>query len=240
MELKKRLFDTAKIITVFNQKGGCGKTMTTMQLGGLLAWRGYKTLIIDMDKQQTASTWFAVAESRKQAPFPANVISLKSDPEHLLGAVRNFRDDYDFIFIDCPPAIESPIPWSSLLLSHVGIIPISPILDNIWATQQAFVLGDNAKERNPDLQLFYVQSAIRRGNLFEQCKEELAKLPHINEGRITQLGEGMHQRNAYPECQWFGTIIHGLKQNKPAAAVKEMDVLCNALLNVFGVKGKKK
>jgi chromosome partitioning protein len=31
---------TAKIVTVFNQKGGCAKTMTTMQLAGTLGLRG--------------------------------------------------------------------------------------------------------------------------------------------------------------------------------------------------------
>lgn len=239
MKPSKRLFQSAKIIAVYNQKGGCGKTMVSMQLAGLLAWRGYKTLVIDMDKQQTASTWFAMGEAR-ESPFPANVISLKIDTEHLLGAIRNFRDDYDFIFIDCPPAIDTSIPWSALNVASVGIIPIVPVLDNIWATNPAFLLGDEAKKLNPDLQLFYVLTNVRRGKLFDACKSKLMEIPHIAEGWIPQLGDSLSQRNAYPECQWFGTILHGLKPNRPVAAMKELDLLADDFLKVFNIKGRKK
>ncbi len=240
MERRPRLFDKAKIITVYNQKGGCGKTMLTMQLGGLLAMRGYKTLIIDMDRQQTASTWFARAEARKKEPFPATVISLKSDPEHLIGALRNFSEDFDFILIDCPPSTESQIPWAALNVSVVGIVPIGPVLDNIWASREAFKLGDEAKERNPDLKLFYVLSILKRGRIFESCQREFGKIDHIRQGLIPQLGKGLTQRNAYAECQWFGTIIHGLKQNRPAAAVEELDHLADDFLKVFDIKERAK
>ena len=40
---------SAKIITVFNQKGGCGKTTLCMQLAGAFAYSGLRTLVIDMD-----------------------------------------------------------------------------------------------------------------------------------------------------------------------------------------------
>ena len=42
---------SAKIITVFNQKGGCGKTTLCMQLAGAFAHSGLRTLVIDMDPQ---------------------------------------------------------------------------------------------------------------------------------------------------------------------------------------------
>ena len=65
---------TAKIITVFNQKGGCGKTMTTMQLSGFYGSRGLKVFVIDMDLQGTSSLWALQAES--EVPFPASVLSM--------------------------------------------------------------------------------------------------------------------------------------------------------------------
>lgn len=40
-----------KIVCVGTFKGGVGKTMTAFNLGGILAERGYKTLLIDMDAQ---------------------------------------------------------------------------------------------------------------------------------------------------------------------------------------------
>jgi len=44
------------VFAVVNQKGGVGKTTTTVSLGAALAMRGYRTLIIDADPQANATT----------------------------------------------------------------------------------------------------------------------------------------------------------------------------------------
>lgn len=47
-----------KVWAVANQKGGVGKTTTTVSLGGLLAAWGYKTLLIDIDPHGSLTSYF--------------------------------------------------------------------------------------------------------------------------------------------------------------------------------------
>lgn len=43
-----------------NQKGGVGKTTTTVTLGGLLAQQGKRVLLVDTDPQASLSYYFGI------------------------------------------------------------------------------------------------------------------------------------------------------------------------------------
>jgi chromosome partitioning related protein ParA len=53
----------ALITTVFSTKGGCGKTTMTANLGGILAFLGYRVLLIDADPQPTLSSYFPIKQA---------------------------------------------------------------------------------------------------------------------------------------------------------------------------------
>lgn len=49
-----------RILAIANQKGGVGKTTTTVTLGGLIAATGQRVLLLDIDPHGSLSTWFGM------------------------------------------------------------------------------------------------------------------------------------------------------------------------------------
>jgi len=226
MATKKPVSKMAKIVTVFNQKGGCGKTMTTMQVGGAIALKGYKTLVVDMDPQGTAAIWHSQAKAEN--PFPADVRSLAPLRERMVNELSKLASEFDVIMIDCPPAIESSIPWSALLIADIAVIPVIPVMDNFWATREARALAMRAKEQNSALRTFYVASCVRRGALFKALLREMG-----TDDDVPLLSASLTMRNAYPESQLTGSTVHA--QPKAGPAIEEVDALAEEILSLLGV-----
>lgn len=221
---------SAKIVVVYNQKGGCGKSMTSMQLGGGLGLQGFKVLIVDMDKQGTSLIWSTKAPPDE--PFPAEVISLAPAHENIIGTIEQKYPLYDFIIIDCPPAIDSSIPWAALNIADLGLVPVSPVLDNVWAAREAKELFLRAREHKPHLIGAYLLSIVTRGKVFDHCKSLLS-----NDNDIPLLPCQLSRRNAFPESQVFGTTV--VQLDPKSAAATEVQTLIEVVLKLLDVKPKK-
>ncbi|MEM0983940.1 MAG: ParA family protein, partial [Planctomycetota bacterium] len=53
-----------RTLAIINQKGGCGKTTTAINLASVFAARGYKTLLLDLDPQSHCASGLAVPEKK--------------------------------------------------------------------------------------------------------------------------------------------------------------------------------
>lgn len=146
-----------RILAIANQKGGVGKTTTTVNLATGLAACGKKVLIVDLDPQGNASTGLSVsAEERDEGIYrvliegedvkthvlgtmvpgmeicPADVtlsgaeielIQMPRREYRLKDALTRVEAQYDYILIDCPPALGL-LTLNALVAADGVLVPL--------------------------------------------------------------------------------------------------------------------
>ena len=176
-----------KIISIINQKGGVGKTTTTINLGTALAAIDKKILLIDLDPQGNLSTGIGISKSQrnesiynviannssiKSAVKETKIPNLKIVPSNLnlsgiefelatdndrakklINKFNALEDEYDFIFIDCPPSLGI-LTVNSLAASGSVLVPLQCEFYALEGLAQLLKTIEKVKENmNPTLHL---------------------------------------------------------------------------------------
>lgn len=215
----------ASIVAVVNQKGGAGKTTVSMQLAGTLGRRGRKVLVIDADPQATATRWAASAEDAR--PFPAALSGLSAAGDKVHREARKYVDDFELIVIDCPPAADSPVPQSALMVADLAIVPVIPSPLDLWASVGIGKVIDHIIDLNDALQPRILVNQCQLNTSL--AREALEVLPQYG---IPLMRTRLHQRTAYRQAAVYGGTVHDLGP-RAAAAIGEVDALTDEVLSIL-------
>jgi chromosome partitioning protein len=129
INLSSYLLVNPMIVAVLGEKGGTGKTALATNLAGMRASDGRDVLLMDADRQGSASYW---AEKRRERhPQVRGVESVQKFGEGLMRTVRDLERRYDDLLIDAG-AGDSREVESALRVADMAIIPVQPAGLDVW------------------------------------------------------------------------------------------------------------
>jgi chromosome partitioning protein len=169
----------ADIVSVLSQKGGTGKTTAVRTLTDVFRRVDLRVLAIDLDPQGNLSDYLDVdpdasptigdvlaGRAKARAAVHDGIIPANlglAEAELALGgkmgrelalkkALREVRDDYDLIMIDCPPALGL-LTVNALVASDHALISAEAQYFSLQGVEQALEVIELARENlNPDLE----------------------------------------------------------------------------------------
>lgn len=214
----------AALISVCNQKGGCGKTTITMSLAAAASRRGFRTLIVDGDPQGSAVSWSANAPD--ETPFPAAVVNLSAAKNRLPAEVKKLAPSFQVIFIDCPPSVDSPIAHASLMISDVALIPVLPSPTDLAAATPFIELTQGVSAINERLQARIVPNMVQHTQVSDAYLDQLSELP------VPRTETKLMKRTAHQKACALGTSVHTVNDDK---AVAEVEHLLDEVLSLLDI-----
>ena len=107
------------IVAVANEKGGVGKTTSTLTIGAALVELGYRVALVGLDQQRDLTSYAATMQS-------ADLHFWDADGKTLRRVIKCAKQWHaDFVLLDCPPALGGEVT-TSLLVCDVAIVPTQP------------------------------------------------------------------------------------------------------------------
>lgn len=182
------------IISFLNQKGGVGKTTLSVNVAGYLAQQGHRVLLIDADKQGSASTW---ASLREDAPF--QVVSMAR--ANMARDALKLAQDYTHTVIDGPPHAEE-VARSCIVASDFVALPIEPSGLSTWASDLTVRQVTEAQEFKPTLKCGFVVSRKIGKTVIGRDIRNMAA-----EAGLPILSSEIEQRVAFAEGMTMGQTI---------------------------------
>ncbi|MEP6608993.1 MAG: ParA family protein [Burkholderiaceae bacterium] len=114
------------IILIANPKGGVGKTTTATNLAGFYAGQGHRTMLGDLDRQQSAVAWLGIRPSS----VPVIESWDRSD-----GRIARAPAGITHVVLDTPAGLRGGDLKDALKLADRVIVPLQPSIFDIFATQ---------------------------------------------------------------------------------------------------------
>ncbi len=208
------------IIALINQKGGCGKSTSSVHLAYWLQFKqNHQVLLIDADAQKSSSQWVEGMEN----PIPCQVIQ---SPDDLLEQIPELVKDYDYLIVDGPASLAEETR-AILFRTDLAVIPVQPTGVDLRSASDAMRLLKQAQSVRGGFPkgLVFLSRAVKNTKLKE---EAIALLSQIPDAKF--LKPIIHQKQAVADTSGQSLTVWDLPGQAASEAAAEYERLFKAIL----------
>ena len=242
------------VVSIASQKGGTGKTTSSISLAGRLARKGKKVLLIDIDSQANSSKvllhryisidkdqtlYNTILHRQPLSIHRSSVANLDIVPSHILLSTTDVelttafdhrearlkqeldtvKGSYDFVIIDCPPALGW-LTINAFTASDKVIVIVSPGYFELDSIVQISKTIANVKEFfNPSLELLGYLFTMSDPTINTATSLQIMRQTYTGDVFKTVIPRNTDIRDAHFNKQ----DIFSVNSNAKAALVREVD-----------------
>lgn len=207
-------------MSFLNQKGGVGKTTLAINVAACLSMLGQRVLLIDADKQGTATAW------KSLRPEDDRIFTLVAMArENMAQEIIELSTAYDFTVIDGPPHADS-ISRSCIAASDLVIMPMEPGGFSKWSSEVTVQQLLQAMQFKPTLRCGFVVSRKITGTVMGRDARA-----NVSQSGIPVFETEVENRIPLTEAGTLGRTV--FEYAPKSAAVREIQALTHELLDAF-------
>jgi chromosome partitioning protein len=226
----------ATVLSFANQKGGCGKSTTTLLVANALSQKPFnlKVLVIDADLQRTISKE-RQADAKMHKTFPYPIITSSIFDRKVVSDVSDALADYDIILIDIPGMLytdehQQKEMATVLAICDLIIIPIQATKPSIRASMEFLETCRKVKNIKDKRNLkFEVTCFINQKKNTNESQRSLPEL--IGKIGVNYLEADLSERVYYTRV--FDTYTSILLDRGDASATGEFDRFLTKLIKLI-------
>lgn len=206
------------IISICNEKGGCGKSTIIANLAIALYDEKFKNLVIDADPQKSLGSFIFIRnEEGHSKKFDYIVKQQDNFFEYLCKIKENkIKEEYKYILCDTGGRDSKEMRYA-LALSDIIIIPVIPSQFDVSVLDRVIEVVKMAKVKNSNLKVFILINLASTNPFLAKKIDELKQyIKAIEEDYIKLMDFVIFQREKYKISIQMGLGVTEFKEKDKA------------------------
>lgn len=202
------------IVLIGGEKGGTGKTTLATTLAALRVRAGRDVLLVDTDKQGSASFWAATRDERGEAP---RVACIQKFGKGLARELQDLGGRYQDVIVDAGGRDSTELR-AALVAADKLYIPVQASQFDVWTLARMDELVEQASAINEGLRAFVVINRASPNPLVREAQDVTEVLEEFS--HLTFQDVVLRDRIAYRRAASLGLAVSEADPVDPKASAE--------------------